>query len=42
MLFFSFLLPNDWNTDLMARIGAAFLDQEIMLEMETTHSRATG
>lgn len=42
MFFSSFCLPNDWNADVMAGIGAAILDQEIILEMETTHNRAPG
>lgn len=42
MLFSFFLLPIDWNAVVMARIEAAILDQEIMLGMETTHSRAMG
>ena len=40
--FFFSLLPNDWNADVMARIGAAFYGQGMMLEMETTHNTDIG
>lgn len=38
---FPFLLPLGWNLVSRAGAGAAFLDFEVTLRMEVTHSRAS-